>query len=913
MRCRSCAVVVVVFSLLSSLGFAAHAMAEGPPAGSAALPFDMPASATLQGSARKVFAHYMTAFPLSIDNQPAATDYYTEGYLDPAGESSKHASSGGFIRERPLPIATSASAAWSLANMETEVARASAAGIDGFTVDILGLSGYIWDRVGLMMQAARAVDPNFKILIMPDVASGVAADSNALASAVSTLAANPAAYRLADGRLVISPFYAEGKSADWWKQWIATMQTSYGIAVAFVPTFLDYGNAAAFSSISYGMSTWGSRNPGSIQGSVADANDAHARGKIWMQPVALQDERPYAGVFDEANNTETLRGLWNIAIGQSAEWVQLVTWNDYSEGSEISPSTHIGWSPLDLIAYDITRYKIGVAPTIVRDVLYVSHRVQLAAAKPSGPQTMLMTLRPGTTPPRDLVEVQAFLRNAGVVSVTVGGSHYAYNAPAGRSIADFPLETGTVSASMAYPDGTALQVVSPFPVVAHPVVQDLSYYFASSGRSGQIVTAGAPATINSPPAALVVPPSASGASGIVQIAPVHSPNNAPAAVALTPVLDASALASPGGFTSVAPVRVVDTRQGLGGQRLAQGEVRRVQVGGAAQVPNGATAVSANITSVTPATAGFVSAYRCGDPVPAISTVNFSIQADTANAAIVPLDATGGFCVLASTGVDLVVDINGYVDAASTGRLVPTAPRRVIDTRTPADSSQRLVAGEPTEIDMSNDSTGVPADATAVAINVTAVGAAAATFVTVYPCEQNVPVVSTLNVTDAAPESNSAIVSLSGTGTICFYSLRDVDLVVDLSGYMVDGPGLRFTPLSATRLVDTRDPQPALNLGSGGAQMPDGSTSTLQLAGTRGIPASAVVVSLNVTTTATTGAGYVTVWPCATKRPVVSSLNAMQGSSTSAAVTGALSAKGTLCLFAQPATHVIVDINGFWAP
>jgi hypothetical protein len=286
---------------------------------------------------------------------------------------------------------------------------------------------------------------------------------------------------------------------------MTTMRNEFGITVAFVPTFLDYANAAAFSSISYGFSMWGERSPNSIGGSIGDAQSAHAGGKIWMQPIAVQDVRPTAGTYTEANNTETLRGLWNIAIGQGAEWVQLVTWNDYSEGTEISPSSHIGWSPLDLVAYYATAFKTGTPPPIVRDVVYLSHRIQPAAALPTGPQTVLMQLRSGSSPARDKVEVLSLLTAPATVVVRVGTASYSYNAPAGFSVTSVPLGVGQVSASITYSNGAKLSVVSPNPVVARPVIQDLQYYFASSGRDGSVDGVPPPPPVTTVPASTVPP------------------------------------------------------------------------------------------------------------------------------------------------------------------------------------------------------------------------------------------------------------------------------------------------------------------------------------------------------------------------------------------------------------------------
>ena len=78
---------------------------------------------------------------MSIDNKEPNIDHYTNGYLEPNGENGKHAAYGGFLRERPLPQAPLATTAWELENMKTEVRRATAAGLDGFTVDVLSVNG----------------------------------------------------------------------------------------------------------------------------------------------------------------------------------------------------------------------------------------------------------------------------------------------------------------------------------------------------------------------------------------------------------------------------------------------------------------------------------------------------------------------------------------------------------------------------------------------------------------------------------------------------------------------------------------------------------------------------------------------------------------------------------------------------
>ncbi|MFG1959512.1 glycoside hydrolase family 71 protein [Nonomuraea sp. NPDC049028] len=457
------------------------ATATGTSAATGPLPFDLPAKARLRASAKKVFAHYFTPYPVSLDNKESSVDYYTKNYLNPAGESGKHAAYGGLLRDRPRPRAVR-SGDYQLQDMESEVKTAAAAGIDGFTVDMLSLSSANWTRLKLLVKAAETVDTGFTIVPMPDMTS-LSADAATLAASLAELAASKSIYRLADGRVVVSPFKAEAKTAAWWADLIDIMNTKYGIKVALVPTFLNFSaNAAAFAPISYGFSNWGNRSPAGQSGIASNIKKAHDLGKIWMQPVSVQDERPNQSIYDEALNTQNLRTTWEGSISNGADWVQLTTWNDFSEGTQFTPSPHNDSSYLDISSYYLTWLKTGAAPAIVRDTVYLTHRTQLAAAKPTGGQTKLMAPRSGTSTPRDSVEILSFLTGAATVNATIGGTAKTYQGKAGVQAQLYPLANGTNKVSVVRSGATTATVTSPWTVVAAPVVQDLQYHAVSSGR-----------------------------------------------------------------------------------------------------------------------------------------------------------------------------------------------------------------------------------------------------------------------------------------------------------------------------------------------------------------------------------------------------------------------------------------------
>lgn len=475
---------------------------------SSPLPFDLPTPGVLRSSSRKVFAHYIGSLPRSLDNQDPATDYWTRNYLSPAGEGGKFAGVGGFVRDRPIGRPPLTGTDWRLQDMKAEVRQAVSAGIDGFTFDVLQVQGgsvpQLWTNANLMLQAAAATDPGFKIMLMPDMYGSLGSkDVATVAQSMAALGRYPSAYRLADGRLVISPFKAEAHTVAWWSSFMATMKNTYGMPVALLPVFVanEQNYAAAFAPISYGMSSWGSRNPAwnnpdsTSTGSQRDrAARVKALGQKWMQPVSVQDERPTQGIYDEAENTTNLRDTWQLARATNAEFVQIPTWNDDTEGTTVQPSLRHGWSLLDISAYYLSWYKTGVAPPVVRDTVYVTHRRQLAAALPSYPETRLMQLR-GGSPTRDTVEALTFMTAPGTVTVAVGSKSYLCAVAAGVDTCTVPLGVGRISASTTRGGVTTAAVSSPDLVAAVPYVQDLQYVAASSRRTPGTPVPVSPATV----------------------------------------------------------------------------------------------------------------------------------------------------------------------------------------------------------------------------------------------------------------------------------------------------------------------------------------------------------------------------------------------------------------------------------
>ena len=384
-----------------------------------------------------------------------------------------------------------------------------------------------------------------------------------------------------------------------------------------------------------------------------------------------------------------------------------------------------------------------------------------------------------------------------------------------------------------------------------------------------------------------------------------------AAVGISPSASAEPTGTQAGLQPMPPVRLIDSRSNLGTSRLIGGLPRRVTVAGRAGVPAGSLAVLANVTATNPAGAGYLTVWNCSATMPVVSTLNFAAGSTVPNAATIPLDSSGAMCVFSNVDTDFIVDINGYYSASAKGHYAPLNPARVLDSRSGLGTPGRLEAGATVELALAGNA-GVPANASAVAINVTSINPTADGFVTAYPCSSGRPVASNLNPQVGRVRPNLVVAPLSSTGSICLYTHSAVDLVVDVLGYVSEFVPARLTASTPFRFTDTRDLyRPEVNAGQGGSRLGAGQTLVVQLAGQRGIPANAKAISANITVVDAVGSGFLTAWPCG-ERPTASNVNFDAGSAVANAAKLPLSATGSICIYVNTATQVIIDVNGWWS-
>jgi|688.fasta_scaffold03653_20 hypothetical protein len=248
------------------------------------------------------------------------------------------------------------------------------------------------------------------------------------------------------------------------------------------------------------------------------------------------------------------------------------------------------------------------------------------------------------------------------------------------------------------------------------------------------------------------------------------------------------------------------------------------------------------------------------------------------------------------------------------RFTPVTPVRILDTRTTNTPSG--VAGRVPEAGTLNlqitGANGIPVDATAVVMNVTAVAPTGAGFVTVWPRGVTQPLSSNLNFAPGDVVPNLVTVGIGSNGQVSLYHQGGTnDLIADVVGYYSPVAGDYFTPLTPVRALDTR----TTNTPSGtAARVGQGGEISLTIANANGVPANATGVVLNVTAVSPNAAGYVTVYPNGVTRPLASNLNFVPGDIIPNSVIVGIGSAGKVNLFnANGTIDLVADIVGYYSP
>ncbi len=356
--------------------------------------------------------------------------------------------------------------------------------------------------------------------------------------------------------------------------------------------------------------------------------------------------------------------------------------------------------------------------------------------------------------------------------------------------------------------------------------------------------------------------------------------------------------STSGFVPLVPKRVLDTRDpALGGASGKIGAGRTVSIDVSKIVPSDAVATVLSVTTTASCLPGYLTVFACGARPPT-SNIDYDVGRTTAGVAIAPL-TNGKACIFASSATDLVVDVMGAFTPGG-DRFHPMTPTRWLDTRGAkvqlAQVTGARVAPAQTQVAMSGRG-GIPADATAVWLNLTIADPTAPTVLAAYPgpCGSSPPLSSNVNARVHRSAASSVLVGLGPDGSVCVLTYVGAShIVIDVAGWFGPGAdGLGYRPSTPVRLLDTR-----LNAGK-----PTNAEHPVHVDG---------VTILNVAAVDSTALGYAAVRPCGST--LVSSLintTPAEDAANLTAVGG--DANGNVCVRSNIPSHFVVDQVATFAP
>ncbi len=387
---------------------------------------------------------------------------------------------------------------------EREIQQAQSIGIDGFALNVGGWlrETYYIRYTAEIFEAAVRLHSNFKLMFSADMCCGN--DAADVEDMMRRFAGNPRyrnVYFQHDGKFVLTTFAGDKLGIAAWEQIrsdlatgshpslatepkalpeVAASPSNAPLPIFFTPAFFWGGELPKLPAVEEGLKQWRSTLdgafywgiagvPGSsgdldqLRSSAAYATALHGDGKLYMAPICLQFWGANANRYFEYSGGAGMGAMWKQAIETThPEWVEIITWNDFIEGTYISPiddpnrypqanfltGTGVPAGTLGyfhehgeadgLMRYYIRWYKTGVKPVIDHDQIYVFYRTQSKEASAGKPPVAHQY-----GPVADLIYVTALLREPATLEVGSGGKVTTLPLSAGKTEVSAPFAVGS--------------------------------------------------------------------------------------------------------------------------------------------------------------------------------------------------------------------------------------------------------------------------------------------------------------------------------------------------------------------------------------------------------------------------------------------------------------------------------------
>jgi len=379
----------------------------------------------------------------------------------------------------------------------------------------------------------------------------------------------------------------------------------------------------------------------------------------------------------------------------------------------------------------------------------------------------------------------------------------------------------------------------------------------------------------------------------------------------------------GQFVGVPITRVLDTRNGTGGvpaQPVAAGGTITFQAAGVGGVPSSADAVVLDVTALNPPAKGFLTVYNADSPDPGVATVGLRASGVmNEQTTTVPVSATGTVSLTnhSSGSLDIVASVAGYYTgdpAAAAGDTYFDLPwAEIANTTTGNNVPKAQIPANGSLTFQVTGNGGIAAGADMAVMQVTAINATAAGYLTAYAAGGADPGVAALSYNSDTYYRNLLYVPLSSDGqaTLTNHGTAPVDVSVYARGYYLPPAatpaGGEYTPLY---------PQLVYGTASAGTQLTANASASFQVTGAGDVPGSGVSgVTEEVVVTNPTAQGRLDEGPAGgTLHPVVSFLNAdsaYAGYDTGVVSTLSPSGQETVTNVSSGTVNVQVAVTGWF--
>jgi hypothetical protein len=425
-----------------------------------------------------------------------------------------------------------------IASYEREIREAQAIGIDGFALNAGGWlrQTYYIRYAAQMFEAAFRLHSGFKLMFSADMCCGNGiADVEDMMRRFAGNARYAPVYFKYRGAYVLTTFTGDKLGVAAWLQLRADLATGTNpslqaeptvlsaatgppdntpIRIFLVPAFFWGGELPSRSSIQQSFDKWRTTLDGFFYWGIAGVPGSggaldqlpssnsyaavlHSAGKLYMAPICFQFWGANANRYYEYSGAAGMRALWMDAINVThPEWVEIITWNDFIEGTYVSPiddpNKYPGANFLDstgvpsgtlgyfhshsaaaaLLSYFIQWYKTGVEPVIRHDAIYYFYRTQLKDADAGSPPVAHKFGRVA-----DLLYITANLTAPAELRVTTDGRPTVIHLPAGSTDAQTSLFAGDAPFVELIRNGSVLAAgKAKEPILATPQYNDF-YYF----------------------------------------------------------------------------------------------------------------------------------------------------------------------------------------------------------------------------------------------------------------------------------------------------------------------------------------------------------------------------------------------------------------------------------------------------